>query len=84
MALECSEINSSIRQMTYFSLRLLPARKCGSLKTKFIPRRLVIAAALITTLVSGCAIGFSATTTGTRVSVPLMFGKAQVLAIEWR
>jgi hypothetical protein len=27
--------------------------------------------------------GFNATTTGTRVSVPLMFGKAQVLAIKW-
>jgi hypothetical protein len=28
--------------------------------------------------------GFNATTTGTRVSVPLMFGKAQVIAIKWR
>jgi hypothetical protein len=28
--------------------------------------------------------GFNATTTGTRVSVPLMLGKAQVIAIKWR
>jgi hypothetical protein len=28
--------------------------------------------------------GFNATTTGTRVSVPLMLGKAQVLAIKWK
>jgi hypothetical protein len=28
--------------------------------------------------------GFNATTTGTRVSVPLMLGKAQVIAIRWR
>jgi hypothetical protein len=28
--------------------------------------------------------GFNATTTGTKVSVPLIFGKAQVLAIKWK
>jgi hypothetical protein len=28
--------------------------------------------------------GFDATTTGTNVSVPLMLGKAQVIAIKWR
>jgi hypothetical protein len=28
--------------------------------------------------------GFNATTTGTNVSVPLMLGKAQVIAIKWR
>jgi hypothetical protein len=170
--------------LTYFPLWLLPARKCGSLKTKSLLIRFVIAAALITTFVSGCAIadfttysgqqqnwptqpgafvatqyaipayihsypdrpynvigyldattapirrrgvigfaarrakelgadaivvlsqgseyagtvstgnaftsgnfypgGFNATTTGSRVSVPLMLGKAQVLAIKWR
>jgi hypothetical protein len=60
--------------LTYFTVRLLPDTRCGSLKTKFLPTRSAIAAAIITTLVSGCAIADFTTYSGQQQNWPTQPG----------
>jgi hypothetical protein len=64
----------SIRQSTYFPSRLLPDTTCGSLKTKLIPHGTLLAAAIVTTLISGCAIADFTTYSGQQQNWPTQPG----------